>query len=193
MEKAEEKKNIILQIAGNTFSRFGLFKTTVEEIAKAAHVGKSSIYYYFKSKEDIFKEVADRESRILKEKIIIAINEAKSPQEKLRAFIYTRMKCMQGLANIYSVLKDDYLKNYQFIQKLREDYDREEASIVKNILQEGIKEKIFKINDLTLTSLTIVTSLKGVEYEWAVKTEEKTVNKNIDKLLDILFYGIIKR
>lgn len=103
------------------------------------------------------------------------------------------MKCLEELGNIYSALKDEYLKHYQFIQKLREDYDREETNIIKNILQEGIKRRIFKINDLDLTSSTIVIALKGLEYEWAVKNKEVTSEKNIDKLLDVLFYGIIKR
>ncbi|HAX61459.1 MAG TPA: TetR family transcriptional regulator, partial [Elusimicrobia bacterium] len=170
MEKSEEKKNIILQISGGIFSRFGLFKTTVDEIAKAAHIGKSSIYYYFKSKEGIFKEVIAKEGKMLEEKIATAINEAKSPQEKMKAFVYTRMKCLKELANIYSALKDEYLKHYSFVQKLRQDYDRKEISIVKTILKEGIEKKIFKIEDLELTSFTIVTALRGMEYEWAIKT-----------------------
>jgi len=193
MEKAEEKKSLILQTAGNIFTRFGLLKTTVDEIAKAAHIGKSSIYYYFKSKEDIYQEVVQKESTILEGKITAAIKEAKLPQDKLKAFVHTRMKCMKELANIYSALKEDYLKHYQFIQKLREDYDREEVKIVKNILQEGITKKIFMIADLELTSLTVVTALKGLEYDWAVKTEEEVVEKNIDNLLNILFYGITKK
>jgi len=60
MEKSEEKKNILLQVAQSIFARFGLFKTTVDEIAKAARMGKSSIYYYFRSKEDIFKAVLEK-------------------------------------------------------------------------------------------------------------------------------------
>lgn len=137
--------------------------------------------------------MAEKEFEIVKRKLITAINEAKSPQEKLKAYIYTRMKCLQELANIYSALKDEYLKHYQFVQKLREDYDREEINIVKSILQEGIKKKTFKINDMDLTSSTIVIALKGLEYEWVAKNEEITNEKNIDKLLDILFYGITKR
>ena len=34
--KATEKKGIIIQVAQKIFSRYGLIKTTVDEIAKAA-------------------------------------------------------------------------------------------------------------------------------------------------------------
>ena len=57
--KADEKKRIITKVAQKIFSKYGLIKTTVDEIAKAARMGKASLYHYFKSKEDIFKEVVD--------------------------------------------------------------------------------------------------------------------------------------
>ncbi|MCK4357400.1 MAG: helix-turn-helix transcriptional regulator, partial [Candidatus Cloacimonetes bacterium] len=46
-----DKKEQILKVAGNIFAKFGLKKTTMDEIAKLARMGKSTLYYYFKSKE----------------------------------------------------------------------------------------------------------------------------------------------
>ena len=193
MEKSVEKKNILLQVAQGIFARFGLFKTSVDEIAKTARMGKSSIYYYFKSKEDIFKAVLEKELKTLREKIITAIAEAKSPQEKLRIFIITRMKYTKELANIYGALKDEYLRHYAFIQKLRANYDHEEINTVKNILQEGMKGRVFFIKDLELTSFAIGTAIKGLEYDWAIRVGEKELGETIDGLLEVLFYGITKR
>jgi len=193
MEKSVEKKNILLQVAQGIFARFGLFKTSVDEIAKTARMGKSSIYYYFKSKEDIFKAVLEKELKTLREKIITAIAEAKSPQEKLRIFIITRMKYTKELANIYGALKDEYLRHYAFIQKLRANYDHEEINTVNNILQEGMKGRVFFIKDLELTSFAIGTAIKGLEYDWAIRVGEKELEETIDGLLEVLFYGITKR
>jgi len=156
-------------------------------------MGKSSIYYYFKSKEDIFKAVLEKELKTLREKIITAIAEAKSPQEKLRIFIITRMKYTKELANIYGALKDEYLRHYAFIQKLRANYDHEEINTVKNILQEGMKGRVFFIKDLELTSFAIGTAIKGLEYDWAIRVGEKELEETIDGLLEVLFYGITKR
>jgi len=71
--KAEEKKKIITTVAQSIFSKYGLLKTTVGEIAKAARVGKASLYHYFESKEDIFKEVIEKENRYMRERIRDAI------------------------------------------------------------------------------------------------------------------------
>ena len=42
-----DKKTKILRIAQEQFSKFGITKTTVDEIAKIAHIAKGTIYHYF--------------------------------------------------------------------------------------------------------------------------------------------------
>ncbi len=40
----EDKKERILVTAEKIFARFGMKKTTMDEIAREAHIGKSSLY-----------------------------------------------------------------------------------------------------------------------------------------------------
>ncbi|MFW6389223.1 MAG: TetR/AcrR family transcriptional regulator, partial [Marinilabiliaceae bacterium] len=47
----------ILKSARELFAKFGYRKTTMEDIAQALRKGKSSLYYYFKNKEEIFQAV----------------------------------------------------------------------------------------------------------------------------------------
>ena len=63
MTNDNEQKERILSAAKNLFSRFGLEKTTMEDIAKAAGKGKSSLYYYFKSKEEVMPRLSERRSQ----------------------------------------------------------------------------------------------------------------------------------
>jgi AcrR family transcriptional regulator len=50
MINKEEFRRKVIVTAGKIFSRYGFKKTTMDEIAKALKMGKSSIYYYFESK-----------------------------------------------------------------------------------------------------------------------------------------------
>jgi len=193
MSKSIEKKQQILSIAQMLFSKYGLFKTSIDDIARVARMSKSSIYYYFKSKEDIFKNVLDKEMSLLLDKITSSIDAAKTPCSKLREFILTRMKSVKELANIYSTLRDEYLIHHVFIQKFRENFDKKEISIINGILSDGVNKNEFSINDLELTSFAIGTAVKGLEYEWAIKVDEKDLEKNINSLLDVLFFGIVKK
>jgi AcrR family transcriptional regulator len=187
------KKITIIKAAQELFARFGFVKTTVDEIARAARMGKATLYHYFKSKEDVFKEVIEKESRILNKKVKEAIDKEETPQKKLRAFVLTRMMYLNELANIYSVLKDEFLNHYAFIEKAREKDFYQEIKSIKNILNEGIEKNIFVINDAELTSFAIISALKGLEYPWSIKISLPDIEKNVDKLLEILFRGILIR
>ena len=191
--KADEKKKIITKVAQKIFSRYGLLKTTVDEIAKAARMGKASLYHYFQSKEDIFKEVVEKENKFLKEKIREAIINEDTPQKKMKIYILKKMEYLKELANIHSALKDDYLEHYAFIENIREKNSREELFTIREILQDGEDKGIFEINDIELTAFAIASALKGLEYPWSINISFPEIESNINKLLEILFNGIVKR
>lgn len=192
MVDIEKTKNEIIEIARDIFARFGFKKTTMEEIAKAMKKAKSSLYYYFQSKEEIFHMVLEQEANVLREKIEKAVGQEDTPQGKLRAYILTRMRGLKQLANFYSALKDEYLENYKFIERLRKKYDEEEAEMISKILKEGINKGIFEIKDLDMTTLAILIALKGFEV-WIFQGNTRWTEKDIDNLLDILLYGIVKK
>jgi len=190
MIKKTEKKTNILNVAQSLFAKFGLAKTTIEDIAKKARMGKASIYYYFKSKESIYQEVIAKEGRVIQEKIRQAVNAVEIPQDKMYAYFLTRMLSLRSLANYYSALRDEYLDHYAFIDKERQSHDVFEITMVSNILQEGIQKTKFEIDDVTLTAETIVAALKGIEYQWPLQVAEEQIRNNVDALLKILFKGI---
>ncbi len=186
-------KEIIINAARSVFAKFGFNKTTMNEIAKAARKAKSSLYHYFSSKEDIFEEVIKRETEVLKIELMKAINSKNTTKEKLKAYVVTRMKIIHDLANFYSALKDEYLDNYSFIEKLRKDYFEFEIELIKTLLREGISDGEFVVKDLDVTSFAIVTALKGLEYPWIAESNFVKTKKNIDNLLEVLFFGLVKR
>lgn len=191
--KAEIKKEIVLKVAQDIFAKYGLSKTTIDDIAKAAGVGKSSIYYYFKNKDDIFRAVIESQVKYVQEKIKNAISEVQSPQEKLKKFVIARMRCFREIAHIYEhVFKNEYLQHYAYIQQIRKDYDQLEVDIVNSILKEGIEQGVFKIQDPNLASFVIMLGIKGLEYEWATSTDPQKLEEDTNKLFEILFYGIAK-
>lgn len=57
MEVKTDKKELIMVAAGEVFGERGFHATTVEAIAQQAGVGKGTIYQYFTSKVEIFKEL----------------------------------------------------------------------------------------------------------------------------------------
>jgi len=187
------KAELIVDVAQRLFAKYGFKKTTIDEIAHSAHIAKGSIYYYFGSKEDIFRAVLDKENRLWSQKVREVINRASTPQEKLRAYLVTRMKYLSKLTNFYSALREEYLEHYAFIENIRKRYFREEIEIVKAILEEGVKKGIFKVEELGLTAFVIVAALKGLEYPWTMEIPMPDIEKSIDFLLRMSFNGLLKK
>ena len=189
----EEVKEAIINVARHIFSRFGFRKTTMDEIAMASRKGKSSIYYYFTSKEEIFQAVVEKEAELLKAELINAIAEVEDPREKLKVYVMVRMKTINKLANFYNAIKDEYLSHLDFINQIRIKYDKDEIQMVENILEEGVKNNEFQIENTALAAIAIVTALKGMEIPMFWENEEHNLQKRLDDLINILFYGVIKR
>ena len=53
-----QREQEILQAAGDLFRRGDWHRTTIDEIAKNAGVGKGTVYLHFKSKEEIVERLA---------------------------------------------------------------------------------------------------------------------------------------
>jgi len=186
-------REVIINAARGIFSRFGFKKTTMDEIAQAAYKAKSSIYHYFENKEEIFKSVVEKEGAVLKEEIMNAINRENTPQKKLRTYVLTRMYILNRLVNFHQVIKEEYVEYYSFIEKLREKHYKDEIRMIEKILKEGREGDVFLIKNIEFTAQAILTALKGFEYPLAMETDVSEIEEKLDNLLEVLFYGILKR
>lgn len=191
-EKNDVKETIIT-VAQSVFSRFGFRKTTMDEIAEASRKAKSSVYHYFKSKEDIFKIIVERESVEVREVIRKAVNQANTPQEKIHTYVLVRMREVHRLLNYYTAMKDEYLDHYPFIERMRREHDKEEVQRIKEMLQEGVDKGVFEIKDIDALAYVFVVALKGLEHEWVRIKDFAEIEKTINSLTSHLLYGIIKR
>ena len=192
MSKREQKKQTILDMARKIFSRFGLNKTTMDEIAKATRMGKATLYHYFSSKEQIFAEVIKEESRILKDKLDDALENAKTPQEKLRSYIITRIKYLNVLANTYSALSDDYLEHYSSVKKFRQEFSENELQTLTALLRYGVDKKVFSVMKINDVANVMVMALRGLEFALLTSEESEVSDDDINLLTDIMLYGICK-
>jgi len=190
----EETRDAIIQIARNIFGKYGFQKTSMNQIANANRKGKSSLYYYFNSKEEVFKAVLEQEALMLKGQILASIGEYDDPKDKIRAYVHIRMNGFKSLLNLYDAIKNEYLSHLPFIENARKNYDFEEQNMIKSILDDGISRGFFAIPDTAIASLAIVTAMKGLEYPFFISDQTTDVIENqIEALLNILFYGLTVR
>jgi AcrR family transcriptional regulator len=192
VNKEKFRRKIIIS-AGAIFSRYGFKKTTMDEIAKALKMGKSSIYYYFSSKEEIFEAVVLYEANVLRNELTKAIKSVESPVDKVRNYVFVRMKTFEKLSNYYNAIFDKNLDHFDFIEHIRLKYDREELAILRLLLYHGARKKVFNVTNSSYTALAIQTSLKGLEVPLFWQKKEVDIEERLNGILDVLFNGILKK
>lgn len=190
----DEIREHLVQAARQVFMRYGYKKTVLDDIAREARKGKSTIYYYFKSKDDIFKAVIDAEAEIRTKSIDDQISIIEDPKQKLKTYIYVRMLSLKNVGNYYEAIKNDLLDNLYFVNNLRTNHFDAEIAVVKNLLLEGIDKGEFTIENPELTAKTIVTLLQGFEVPLIQKNlSDEELQKSVDEMLNILFFGIVTK
>jgi len=187
-----EQRRAIIDAATGLFSRFGLEKTTMEDIAKAARKGKSSLYYYFTSKEAVYAEVIRNEIAGLKSTIAAAIAEENDPCSTLRSFVTARLRYLSETAEQYTCIRDEFLRHYEFISALTVEYSDWEIQTLKAIVETGCEQGVFEVRDADTTSRALFFALKGLEYPWAVDLTAEEMERSVGALVDLLLKGIRK-
>ncbi|MCU0462066.1 MAG: TetR/AcrR family transcriptional regulator [Bacteroidales bacterium] len=192
INKEEFRKRVIIT-AGQIFSRYGFRKTTMDEIARELKMGKSSIYYYFESKEEIFEAVVLYEANILRNELTTAIKSVESPVDKMKNYVFVRMKAFEKLSNYYNAIFDKNLDHFDFIENIRTRYDREELAILRLLIWHGTRKKVFNVEKSEYTALAIQTTLKGLEVPLFWMKKEVNIENRLNAILDVLFNGILKK
>ncbi len=100
---AQTKKDQIAKGALRAFSQNGYSETTMDTIAEAANVAKGTLYYHFKTKEELFLYVIQKGVEMLIDSVTVAIRDTRRPvtqrifyvlDEHLRFFADNRELCM---------------------------------------------------------------------------------------------------
>lgn len=185
-----EKLESILNAARKMFARYGLKKTSLDEVAQMARVAKGTIYNYFGSKDQIYMEVLRREANEIMENIFVSVNQEVSPDDKLLAFVRAKFMYMRKAVNILNLDREGIEKLLPDAGSIRNEFFEREVDIIRSILQEGVEKGTFYLNDVLFAAMAIGHALRGFEIEWLVQESEEKIEHYLDELMNILFYGL---
>ncbi len=183
----------ILSTAKKLFAQHGLKKTTMEDIANALGKGKSTLYYYFPGKTEIFEAVVDEEMRNLLRFTRQAINLATTAKDKLKAYFRTRVSLMEKLQNLSIVVYEEIFNHIGTILKLKQKHDEIQIDIIKEIIKGGIQSGEFKElveKDMELFSCALVVAFRGLELPIPVSKKVRSCDHGADLLVDIMVDGM---
>lgn len=186
-------KDEILKEAQKLFQQFGVKKTTMEDIAKAMGKGKSTLYYYYCSKEEIFDAVILREMDEVFNRVKLAVEKAGSAEEKLKAFTLTKIKAVQKRVNLCKMVSGEMPDNMRCMKHLHSQYDTQEVNLVKDILKFGVHNGEFSKSigkELDILPAVMVSSLRGLERDMFIDGRFGKLEPRIESIIGIMIKGM---
>ena len=119
----------ILSAAKELFEAKGVEKTTMDDIAELADYSKSTIYVYFKSKEDIYNSIVREYIDVLTGELELCMGDDKD----FETSYYNLCECLVGFEEkyvtyrVYKVLETDnidtIITKYNITKELLADYN----------------------------------------------------------------------
>lgn len=142
-----DKRDAILQAAWDLIRHYGYSKTTIDDIAKRAKIGKGTVYIYFRSKTEIMLALTDlTNQRITRDLERIAF-EDKPPEERLKACVLYRVMTLFDLVNRYPHSEDVIASILPEIVERLDRYVRRHGELLGQILSEGCVSGIFSVEN----------------------------------------------
>jgi TetR/AcrR family transcriptional regulator len=194
----EFTKNQILDAAAAEFAIGGLAAARTEAIAAQTGVTKAMIYYYFDSKEDLYRAVMERcfnEDLILVESLKL---EQMPPQEALVTglrMMFQKMSANPQMASIMAL---------ESIQNKGKYYPQHTAEILYGklmcLLEQGMAEGVFRPLEPRHTAINIVgtcafyfIALENIKYLWPGKKMlgKEMMNQHSQEAMDMILAGIL--
>lgn len=148
-EKVQTKRELIMEAGLKIFSQKGFHKTKIEEIAQEAGIGKGTVYEYFNSKEQLFKEIIREGMELFDDVIREGLSKQNSTREKLKELLRQSIMTWQRFQPlIRSTMMEASLFDPPFRTWLmKKHYQR--LLYIEEIVEEGIKSKEIKaINEM---------------------------------------------
>ena len=146
VDVADERRAQIMEAALACFTRKGYNNTTMDDIAAESGLSKGSLYWYFKSKDDLFAAAIMSLPMDVGEEAVAALEQCTTASDKLRALAKSAANLSKRAEGFFSL----------FLEFWASSPRREETSqlwvgllvqykdIVVEIIEEGIRNSEFK-------------------------------------------------
>lgn len=193
LPKDELVKAEIISAAQKLFQKYGLDKTTMEDIAHETGKGKSTLYYYFKSKEEVFYAVAHKEQNEAQNAVMVAVNKETTSSAKLRAFFLNSYMEMKAKFHLYSIIISENTKLTNLTRNLQKEMNMSDINVMKQIFLTGIKSgefKAIKEKDCDDIALLGITMLRGLSANIILAGELPSEELRLDIAIDCFIRGI---
>lgn len=200
MSKKELVKEKIGKAAMQCFEKYGLDKTTLDDIAQSIGLNKASLYYYYKNKEDIFIEVGLKEGEdyiaSLQQKALLK----KGIENQVWFYMHSRFNYYKNILNMNRVSVETLNKILPRFFELYDALMKKEKKFLTQLVTEAVKNGELietKAAGIADVLINISDALKHSTEQKAILKGESNVDygqsiNDMKFLVSLIFKGLKK-
>ncbi|HBG5346400.1 TPA: TetR/AcrR family transcriptional regulator [Clostridioides difficile] len=187
-EQQAERREKIVAVALSLMAENGFQKTSMREIAVLANMGKSSLYDFFKTKDEIVVYAVEKETEKTIQQVHRIIDDEPSPQQCLRKIMLNHLRVTKQYRTVLmwlntesDYLEEDYRKRLKDVRYAYQD-------IIKSVIDNGVTKGIFRKTDTALVTRLLINSMLSIIY---TSRPSAGSEKMLDETMNIFLHGIM--
>lgn len=183
------KKEHIINTAIELFAQKGFEGSSIRDLAAMAEVNIAMVNYYFGSKDKLFEAIVEHKASFMRGKLDeIAANTQLSEIEKIDAIIESYVGKILSQPSFHRVLHQELLMGER--GTMHENIIKifvKNTQTIRDIIEQGMKKKVFKKVDPELTMATLIGTINQVMLSKALCIMLVNREKNFDPYTDLAF------
>jgi AcrR family transcriptional regulator len=190
---SEERKAQIYQAALTCFSRKGYHLTTMDDIVVESGLSKGALYWYFKSKKELFISLFQEIMRQLEQAWEAIVGDTKaSATEKLLASLALFRSELEKMVPFFGVMMEAWAQTRydedveSLIGELYEPY----LDIMSRIIDEGVASGEFCVKSVRAAALAVMTLFDGITLAMGTGLYQYDWNEIIDAAAALVLRGL---
>lgn len=189
-EDLDRRRHEVFAASVSLFLAKGFRETTMQEIARAAGMGKSTLYDYFKTKDEILISFVEDAIYDLTEQARQIARQDRPAAERLHRVLQAHMKYLMENKEFFSKMTYEVqrlgLDSQQRIQVRRHDYQ----DLICKLIEQAIHEGSFRpVNPLLATRITLALLAPAAYTTRPTGTPEQMM----EEALDIFYKGVVQQ
>jgi len=182
-------KQIIMEAAIKEISDKGYIGATMDGIALNAGVAKGTLYYHFKTKEELFNFIVKEGLSLIKQDIDQAVSKETGIIDKFKKLSFVQLKVIYDNRDFFKVIMSQ-LWGIELRQTELRIAVKDYIAYLESYIKEAISEKIIDVEDSHLLAYTFFGIMTSVTVYELLNDKEFNSIEDAEKIINYTLNGI---
>jgi AcrR family transcriptional regulator len=184
--KRELVREKIIRAAQSVFEKIGPEKTTLEDLGRAAGMNKTSLYYYFNNKEELYAELVLIQYTAFLQTLKKKMNKKNSLKSSFRVYLSEKGSISEAFKILHRTRYLSVFAASEPVSKVLGKIKKQEITFLKEMLNQAVKaEELKKDADKLASALYTVSEAFSVKGSLSAK--------DADMFTDFLLNGMARK